>query len=210
MAGRHYWRPILGRGRVAGRHYWSGRQRLRGPPDDVSPRCQGAKGSGCSHPRLSRMRAAVGPPRQCGNEYPATGIGPFTGGERRKISASRGGGRNGNPKVRWNSGAAHRRTASCRPMYMIQLKWLTRVADRNAEKNFRLFEEGAVPILQKHSGFVRAILLAALDDTPRIARDFWSSPESCQGLPPVRISKVSNAWSLTCTLMRNRLCRQRS
>ncbi len=44
-------------------------------------RRRGAEESGCSRPRLSGQRAGDGPRCQCGKKYPATGLGPFRGGE---------------------------------------------------------------------------------------------------------------------------------
>lgn len=40
-----------------------------------------------------------------------------------------------------------------------------------------LFETGAVPIMQKHPGFVRAMLLATVGETQRIAFTMWENPE---------------------------------
>ena len=80
-----------------------------------------AENTGCSGPRLSGLRTGAGPRCQCGKEYPATGFGPFTGGEWRGDPASRGGGRSGEPIILRNkrgSGAARRRTVSCQVMYI--------------------------------------------------------------------------------------------
>ena len=43
-------------------------------------RCRGAEQSGGSRPRLPGLRIAAGPRCQCDKEYPATALGPFTGG----------------------------------------------------------------------------------------------------------------------------------
>lgn len=40
-----------------------------------------------------------------------------------------------------------------------------------------LFESGAVPIMQKHAGFVRAMLLATVGESLRIAFTVWESRE---------------------------------
>ncbi len=88
-------------------------------------RRRGAEKSGCSRPRLSGLRAGAGPRCQCGKEYPATGFGPFTGGEWRGDPASRGGGRSGEPIIlrsKRGSGAARRRTVSCQVMYIVPVQ----------------------------------------------------------------------------------------
>lgn len=41
----------------------------------------------------------------------------------------------------------------------------------------KLFETGAVPIMQGHRGFVRAMLLATVGETRRIAFTMWENPE---------------------------------
>lgn len=43
-----------------------------------------------------------------------------------------------------------------------------------------LFESGAVPIMQGHAGFVRAMLLATPDDVQRIAFTVWQSKDAYQ------------------------------
>ena len=43
-----------------------------------------------------------------------------------------------------------------------------------------LFESGAVPIMQAHAGFVRAMLLATPNETQRIAFTVWQNPEAYQ------------------------------
>ena len=88
-------------------------------PGLLGMRRRGAENTGCSRPRLSGLRAGAGPRCQCGKEYPATGFGPFTGREWRGDPASRGGGRSGEPIIlrsKRGSGAARRRTVSCRVM----------------------------------------------------------------------------------------------
>ena len=43
-----------------------------------------------------------------------------------------------------------------------------------------LFASGAVPIMQGHGGFVRAMLLATSDSIQRIAFTVWTDPQSYQ------------------------------
>lgn len=43
-------------------------------------------------------------------------------------------------------------------------------------EDIKLFETGAVPIMQGHDGFVRAMLLATPDATQRIAFTVWRDP----------------------------------
>ncbi len=62
-------RPSDGENRAA----WS-------QPVLLGMRCRGAEQSGDSRPRLPGLRIAAGPRCQCDKEYPATALGPFTGG----------------------------------------------------------------------------------------------------------------------------------
>ena len=63
-------------------------------------------------------------------------------------------------------------------MYVRMAYWFC--SPENWGQDADLFENGAVPIMQAHRGFVQAMLLGEADAEQRIAVTIWQSPQAYQ------------------------------
>lgn len=61
-------------------------------------------------------------------------------------------------------------------MYVRMAYWSCK--PENWGEDARLFENGAVPIMQRHKGFVRGMLLGEPEAAQRIAFTVWTDPDA--------------------------------